>query len=157
VAANDHAGGPVELESAHRLEPGLKPTVVGFDPIVGVLSGVVAGSRHQFADHFGQRLGLVGSDLARFSVSGDRSGEEPRGCRGVALPRHEDVDDLPVLVDSSVDIAPAAGYFHIRLVHEPPVPNRVATRPGRVDEQWGKSLHPPIQGDVVDLNPALSE
>jgi hypothetical protein len=42
VAANDDdACGAVGLESAHRPQPRFQPSVVAFDPVVGVLRGVV--------------------------------------------------------------------------------------------------------------------
>ena len=41
VTADDHAGGVVAFEAAHRSEPRFEPAVVGFDPIVRVLLGVV--------------------------------------------------------------------------------------------------------------------
>ncbi len=40
VASDDHAGGPVRLQSAHWAKPGLEPAVVVLDPVVGVLGGV---------------------------------------------------------------------------------------------------------------------
>jgi hypothetical protein len=33
----------------------------------------------------------------------------------------------------------------------------MATRPGGLSEQRREPLHPPVDGDVVDLDPALDE
>ena len=41
VALDDHAGGPVRLEAAHRTEPGLEAAVVGLHKVVGVLGRVM--------------------------------------------------------------------------------------------------------------------
>ena len=41
VTADDHPGGVVAFESAHRSEPRFEAAVVGFDPIVRILLGVV--------------------------------------------------------------------------------------------------------------------
>jgi len=49
-------------------EPGLEPAVVGFDPVVFVLAGVVKRGRNQLLDHVGQRRCPVGDDLARVAV-----------------------------------------------------------------------------------------
>jgi hypothetical protein len=35
--------------------------------------------------------------------------------------------------------------------------NRVPARPRRVDEQRREALHPPVQGDVVNIDPAPCE
>jgi hypothetical protein len=41
VTADDYAGGPIVFEAAHRPQPRCAPTMVGFDPVVRVLLGVV--------------------------------------------------------------------------------------------------------------------
>ena len=33
----------------------------------------------------------------------------------------------------------------------------MAARPGRIGEEWREALDPPIDGDVVDLDPTLGE
>jgi hypothetical protein len=38
------------FEAAHRPEPGLQSTVIGFQPVVGVLLGVVPGARGQLTE-----------------------------------------------------------------------------------------------------------
>ena len=77
-----------------------------------------------------------------------------RQCRAG---RDVDVDDLAVLVDGPVDVAPAAGDLDVGLVDEPAVADRVAARPGRVGQERREALHPPVDGDVVDLDATLGE
>jgi hypothetical protein len=49
VTADDHASGLVAFEAAHRSKPGSQAAVVGFDPIVRVLLGVVKRARHELS------------------------------------------------------------------------------------------------------------
>jgi hypothetical protein len=41
MAANDHPGGTVLLEAAHRPQPRLEVPMIGLDPVVGVLVGAM--------------------------------------------------------------------------------------------------------------------
>src|SRR5215207_1427474 len=79
------------------------------------------------------------------------------GCLGVAPRGDEDVDDLRELVDGPVDIAPLAGDLHIGLVHLPAISHAMPAGPGGLGQQRHEPLHPPVDGDVIDLNPALGE
>ena len=56
------------------------------------------------------------------------------GFLGVAPRSDEYVDDLPELIDRTVDVPPAAGDLHIGLVHLPAVTDGVPARPGSVGE-----------------------
>jgi hypothetical protein len=56
------------------------------------------------------------------------------GGRGVSLPGDEDVDDLPELIDRTVDVPPPTGDLHIGLVHLPAVADGVPAGPGSVGE-----------------------
>jgi len=87
----------------------------------------------------------------------DRGGEEPGRRFHVTLGRDVHVDDLTMLVDRAVHVPPGPGHLHAGLVDEPPIPDRVAARPGRIDDQRSEPLHPPIQGDVIDLDPTLGQ
>jgi hypothetical protein len=51
LAANDHAGGTLLLEPSHRPQPRLEATVVGLDPVVGVLLSSMPRCRQQFLQH----------------------------------------------------------------------------------------------------------
>ena len=90
-------------------------------------------------------------------MGGDRSVEEHAGRVGVAPGRDVDVDHLTPLVDRPVDVPPHAGDLHVSLVHMPPVAGPVAARSGGIDEQRGEPVHPPVDRDVVDPQPALGE
>ncbi len=71
--------------------------------------------------------------------------------------RHIDVDDLAVLVDSPVHVAPHTIDLDEGLVHEPSVTHHMTTRAGGVDEHRGEALHPPVDGDMVDVDAAFGE
>ena len=79
-------------------------------------------------------------------------------CRSkIAACRDEHVDDLTVLINGSVHVPPPSRDFRVGLVDIPTVTHQVAARPGRVCEEWGEALHPPVDRDVVDLDPTLTE
>ena len=84
-------------------------------------------------------------------------GEEAPGGSQVAPHRQQDVDDLAVLVDCPVQVSPLAGHLDVRLIGEPPVARRVPARPGSLDELRGETLHPPVDGDVINSDTALGE
>ena len=118
---------------------------------------VVERTGHEIFDRSGQCMGLVGGDLDRVAVVADRRREEPgRGLR-VAFVGDLRVEDLPMLVDCPIHLAPGPGDLHVGLVQEPTVTDRLAAGPGRFDQQRREPLHPPEQRDVVDLDPTLSE
>jgi hypothetical protein len=79
--------------------------------------------------------------------------------RAALASRHldEHVDDLAELVDRPIHVPPPAGDLHIGLVHLLTVTHGVAARPGGLGQQRCEPLHPPVDGDVVDLDPALGE
>jgi hypothetical protein len=80
-----------------------------------------------------------------------------RAAGAIPLRRYQYVDDLPVLVDGAVDVAPHAGDLDIRLVDVPPITGGVAAEPSDVDEQRREALDPPVDGDVVDLDAAFDQ
>jgi hypothetical protein len=61
------------------------------------------------------------------------------------------------LIDRSIHVPPPAGDLHIGLVHLPTVTNGVAAGPGGVGQQRCEPLHPPVDRDVVDLDPTLGQ
>ena len=69
----------------------------------------------------------------------------------------EHVDDLPELVDRSIDVAPLPSHLHVGLVDLPAVTDGVPTRPSGLGQQRREPQHPPVDRDVVDLDPALGE
>jgi hypothetical protein len=90
-------------------------------------------------------------------VAVDRCGKERRGGLQISLPGQEHVDDLPVLVDGPVDVSPGPGDLDVGLVNEPVTAHAVAAWPGRLHQQRREPLDPSEQGDMVDLDAALSE
>jgi hypothetical protein len=82
---------------------------------------------------------------------------EPAGGGRVAPWGDEHVDDLAERVDRPVDIAPAPGDLHIRLVDLPSVADTLTAGSGGIGQQRREPLHPPVDGDVVDLDAAFGE
>jgi hypothetical protein len=81
--------------------------VVGLDGGVGVLLDVVPGRGEEFVEYGGVDRGRVGDHLAgRDLRHPERPSEELPGRVGVTPHADQDVDDLPVLVDGPVDVAP---------------------------------------------------
>ncbi len=75
----------------------------------------------------------------------------------MSVPGDEHVNDLAVLVDGPVDVAPDAVDLHICLINEPAVADGMPSRPGRVDQLRREALHPPEQRDVIHVDTALGE
>jgi len=97
--------------------------MLAFDPVVLVLAGVMQSSRKQLLDHVRQRRCSVGDDLARVTVDSQGSREEPARGGDVTTPGHIHVDDLTMLVDRPVDIAPDPSDLDVGLVDEPAIPH----------------------------------
>jgi len=131
---SDHdTRGSVAFEAFHRAKSCLEATMISFDSIVGVLRGVVECSRQEIRDHADQGVGPVGG-LGWQTMGGDCRTEELRGSLEVSPFGHENVDDLPVLVNGPIDVSPGPGDIQIGLVDKPVSTNPVATWLGRVDE-----------------------
>ena len=158
VPGDDHLGCSIGEQPAHRSEPVFELAVVGLDEVVGVLLDVVPGRGEEFVEYGGVDRGRVGDHLAgRDLQHPERPSEELPGRVGVTPHGDQDVDDLPVLVDGPVDVAPDSVDLHVGLVAEPPVAWGVAAEPGGVSQQWGEALHPPVDGDVVDLDATFEQ
>jgi hypothetical protein len=96
--------------------------VIGFYRVVRVPLGVVPRRRHQFVQYSGVDRCGVRDHLPRDHLEGpERSGEESAGGCGVSSGGEQHVDDLAVLVDGSVDVAPDTVDLDVGLVDEPPV------------------------------------
>ena len=131
--------------------------MVSFDGVIGVLLGDVARGGHQFIEH--ARVGRcpIRGHLARWQAMFEGLGEEPAsGCQ-VSLRRHQDIDDLAVLVDRPVQADPSSSDLDILLIREPSIPRSVSAGSCRVDQQRGESLHPSINRDVINSNAPLDE
>jgi hypothetical protein len=132
--------------------------VVALDPVVGVPLGVVPRRRqHLLQDHrVGRRL--ISHDLARHGPGrADGPRKESTGRPQITPWRDEHVDDLPELVDRPVDVAPTASHLHRGLICLPAIPDRVPAGPGRLDQERCEPHDPAGDGDVVNLDAALSE
>jgi hypothetical protein len=124
--------------------------VICFDRVVRVLPDDVQGRGDQLAEDPRADVRAAGCDLGR-----DRAGlhrpdkEAPRG-RQVTPHGQQDVDDLAMLADRPVQAGPPAGHLHIPLIDEPPVTRSVTARAGGLCELRSKTLHPPVDTDVID-------
>ena len=94
MAFDDHAGAPVPYEVPHRPKPGLQPSMVGFDPVVGILPDGVGHDRQELGDGSYHGVSPVSYDLGKLAVGADRIGEERRRPQ-VSLLRQRHVYDLP--------------------------------------------------------------
>jgi hypothetical protein len=83
--------------------------------------------------------------------------EELAGRGGVPAGREQHVDDLSVLVDGPVHVAPHPVDLHVGFVHVPPVTGPVSAEPRRVQQQRGEPLDPPVHRDVINLDTAFEQ
>jgi hypothetical protein len=67
------------------------------------------------------------------------------------------LNDLTGLIHGPVDVPPFARHLQVGLVDEPRVSDRMPARTSRVREQRREALHPPVDADVIDLDPTLGE
>ena len=109
----DHdPGAAILLEAPHRTKPCLQPTVIAFDPVIGVAVGAMPGRWQQLLQHDWVGGCLVGDDLHRGDLRrAERPLEEPAGSGRIAPWGDEHVDDLAELVDRAVDVAPRPATF----------------------------------------------
>jgi hypothetical protein len=153
MASANYPGRAKPFEATHRSEPGLEPTVIGFDGVVGVLLHDVADRRQQLIEYpwVGGRpiSGHLGWAWAVFKSAG----EESASGRQIPILRDEDIDDLAILVDRAVQIDPTPGDFDVSFIDEPAIARRVPAGPGRIDQQRSKSLHPPVDSDGSTVTP----
>ncbi len=157
VTTDHDRSGPVCSQSALWFQSCFETAMVPLDPVDCVLLGVVYRFWDQLVDDAEQGRSRASGDLSGSSMGVKHRFEELACCSNVASFRDVHVDDLTVLINGSVYVAPDAGDLDIGLVHEPAVTHRVTTRPGGVDEQGREALHPAVDGDVIDLNSTLGE
>jgi hypothetical protein len=67
------------------------------------------------------------------------------------------VDDLAVVVDCPVYVAPYTGRLHVGFIDEPAVADAMTARASCLDDEQGEALHPPVDRDVIDLDAAFGE
>jgi hypothetical protein len=101
------------FQAAHRLEPGLEPSLVCLDRVVRVLLDGVQRRADQLVDD--PRVGgrAVGGDFGRDRARAQRPGEEAPGCRQVTARRQQNTYDLAMLVDRPVEIGPFTGDLQL--------------------------------------------
>jgi hypothetical protein len=61
------------------------------------------------------------------------------------------------MIDCSVHVAPLPCDLHIGVIHGPAISYSVPAGPGDLGQQRREPLHPPVDSDVVDLDPSFSE
>jgi hypothetical protein len=157
VPCTHHSRTAELCETAHRPQPGRQPSVIGFDGVVHIVLGDMAGGGHQLIDHPQVGGRAVGGDLGRGRSVLECAGEESAGARQIPLRRHQHIDDLPELVDCPVHVTPPTGDLDVGFVDEPAITGRMSARSCRVDQQRGEPLHPAIDRNVVYFDAALSE
>lgn len=84
---------PIRLEPPHWSEPRFESAVITFNAIIGVPLGVVERIGDEFFDDGLEGLGEIGDDFVGFTVSVERSSEEPVCCDEVASAGNVYVDD----------------------------------------------------------------
>jgi hypothetical protein len=157
MSGTDHPCRAELFQATHRPQRSLEPTMIGFDRVIGVLLGDVAGSGCQLLEY-----ARVGRCPIRDHFSGLRPvqqgpGKEPASGRQVALLRHQHIDDLVILVNGPVQVGPSPGDLQIRFVHKPAIPGHVSAGPRRVNQQRREPLHPPVDGDVINSDTSLGQ
>ncbi len=153
VSGANHSSKTKLFEAAHRPQSRLESPMICFDNIIAVLLSEMASSGHQLIQH--TRIGrcLVRRHRARLAAVIQSPGKEPTsGCQ-VPLLRHQDIDDLAILVGRSLQVDPPPGNLHIRFIGKPPITRHMPAGPGRVDQQRSEPLHPAINGYMVDSDP----
>jgi hypothetical protein len=62
---------------------------------------------------------------------------------------------MAIPIERPVQADPPPGDLDVGLIDEPPITHDVPARPCGVDQQRGAALHPAVDRDVVDLDPAF--
>jgi hypothetical protein len=65
VTGTDHTGRAEPLQTVHRPQPGLEPTMIGFDRVIGVLLHDVASAGQQLIEHTRVRGAAKVTDRSR--------------------------------------------------------------------------------------------
>lgn len=106
VPSHHNRSGLVGLQSPHRSQPRLQPSVVRLGPVVRMLVGVVERRRDQLADRSTQRRRQIGDHDVRRSVGRQRPAEEPLRSPNVSTLRDIHDNDLAVLIESPIHVPP---------------------------------------------------
>ena len=131
--------------------------MIALDPVVPILGRVVEHFWEQVIDNAQQRSCPIRGDFSWPVTTRQHCLEELGGRCDVAAFRHRNLDDLAVLVDCAVHVAPHTSHLHIGFVDKPAITNTLTTRPRCVDRERSEALHPSLNGDMVDLDAAFGE
>ncbi|MFT6764114.1 MAG: hypothetical protein ACJAXA_002779 [Candidatus Aldehydirespiratoraceae bacterium] len=139
----------------HRSRPRFELAVVALDPVVPILGGVVEHFWKQVIDNAQQRSSQIRGDLTWSVAARQHRLEEPCRSWNIASFRDEHIEDVAVLVDGSVWVAPHTGGADVGFIDESAVADTVLTRVCGVDDQWCGLFHPSVDGDVIDFDAAF--
>jgi hypothetical protein len=120
VSSTEPLRGPEDLDAPHTSDPAFHAAVVLLEPVVLVGAGPV----HDVAAQRRTDRARVGAvpvrgDAVRDQAGGGLRGAEERlGGRHVPVLAEHGVDQVAMAVDRTIEIAPAAPHFQIRLIHE---------------------------------------
>src|SRR5919202_227145 len=121
IASTEPRGRSERLEAPHTSDPAFYAAVILLQPVVLVGAGSV---RDMPAQRRTDRAWVgtvpVRGDAVRDDAGGRLGGAEERlGRRHVPVLAEHGVDQVAVAVDRTIQIAPAAPHFQIRLIHKP--------------------------------------
>src|ERR671917_2332289 len=102
VPSTDHLRAAELFKAAHRSQAELQPSVIGFDRIVRILLGHMAGGGCQLIEHAGVGGRAIGGDFSRGRPVLEGAGKESAGGSPIPLLGDQNVDDLPELIDRPV-------------------------------------------------------
>lgn len=111
----------------------------------------------QFVNNAKQRCSEISRDLSRTCMAGQDHREERTSSREIASLRDVYVDDLAILVDRPVHVPPHPCDLDIGFVNEPAVTDTVTAGSRGVDQQGCEALYPPVDRDVINIDPAFSK
>ena len=131
--------------------------MIGFDGVVRILLHNVTRRRRQLIEY--PRIGRrpISAHLGWAWAVLESTGEEPASGRQIPLLGHQDINDLAILIDGPVQIDPTPSDLDICLIDEPPITRRVPAGPGRLNQQRGEPVHPPVHGHMVNLDASLGQ
>jgi hypothetical protein len=140
----------------YRVRADLRGTKPPLDPLTDEPDIVIAYDR------------LIGTDPERACMTPFDPGEinaqlvrlgflQPTGSSAAQPRTTGPKPDLAMLIDRAVEIRPLAGDLEVGLIDEPPVARSVPAEPGSLDELRGETLHPPVDGDLINGDTALGQ
>ena len=110
IASANHPGRAQLFEATHWSEPGFEPSVIGFDGVVGVLIYDVARRRQQLIEYPWVGGRPISGHLGGAWTVLQCAVEESASGRQIQILCDQDIDDLAILVDRPVQIAPIVSH-----------------------------------------------